>query len=466
VPAASSPRASARRSGGLVSRLLAFLVFVPLLTTGCGAAHRPPNVVLISIDSLRADHLGVYGYGRDTSPHLDALAKRSVVFDHAFSTTTWTLPSHASLLSGLYPNAHGVTRRNLRIPEAVPLLPELLATRGYRSAAVVSTMFLHRRYGFDQGWVDYRDDIVGPDRAMHSLISSPLVHERALQLLDELGGGPFLLFAHYFDVHYDYIPPSPWNTRFDPDYKGSLDGRNYATSTIFRKHLPARDLEHIEALYDGEIRWTDEWLGKLFAELERRGILDDAVVVVLADHGDEFYDHGHLGHAKNLYDSTLHVPLIVHFPGDRWAGRRVSTPVSLVDVAPTILAAAGIAAPADWPGRDLAQAFGGHGLPAVPVFADLRYTSIRRAAIDGDWKAIFTFRRRQSDPAWRELYDLATDPKELHDRSADDPDRVDSLWRRLATRQREDGQIRLRFGRSRIPRDEAAERQLKALGYL
>ena len=460
MAAALLPRSRAGRRG-----LACWALLILALATGCG--HRkPPNVVLISIDSLRADHLGPYGYARDTSPHLDALAKRSVVFDHAFSTTTWTLPSHASLFTGLYPNAHGVTRRNLRIPEAVPLLPELLAAHGYRSAAVVSTMFLHRRYGFDQGWVDYRDDIVGPNLAMHSLVSSPLVHERALQLLDELGAGPFLLFVHYFDVHYDYIPPPPWDTRFDPEYKGTIDGRNYATSTIFRRHLPARDLEHVEALYDGEIRWVDEWLGKLFAELERRGLADDALIVVLADHGDEFYDHGHLGHAKNLYDSTLRVPLIVHFPGGRHGGRHVAIPVSLVDVAPTILAAAGVDPPADWPGRDLARAFGDGGLPRVPVFADLRYTSIRRAVIDGDWKAIFTFRRRRPEPAWRELYDLASDPLELHDRTAADPDRVDSMWRRLESRQRLDGQIRLRFGRARIQHDEAAERQLRALGYL
>jgi len=448
-------------------RLCSRLLLAAAVVAGCGGGPPPaPNVVLISIDSLRPDHLGVYGYDRDTSPHLDALAKSSVVFERAWSTSSWTLPPHVSLLSGLHSNAHGVTRWKRRIPAALPLLPELLAARGYRSAAVVSGMLLHRRYGFDRGWVDYRDDLVGPHVAMHSLVSSELVHARALEQLDRLGSGPFLLFLHYFDVHYDYAPPPPWDRHFDPGYDGALSGADFARSTLFQRDLSPRDLEHLEALYDGEIRWVDHWLGRLFAELERRGLAESTLVLVLADHGDEFYDHGRLGHAKNLYDSTLRIPLIVRFPGGRHGGRRIAAPVSLVDVAPTILRAAGLEVPASWPGRDLARAFTRAGLPDAPILADLNTTNRRRKILLGDWTAIFSFRPGQRAPSRRELYDLATDARELDDRARAHPQRLDELWRRHQVEHRRSLEIAARFRSERVQPDPEFDRELRALGYL
>lgn len=442
------------------------LLIAAALAAACGGEPRPPNVVLISIDSLRPDHLGAYGYDRDTSPHLDALARSSVVFERAWSTSTWTLPSHVSLLTGLHPRAHGVTRWKRRIPAALPLLPELLAARGYRSAAVVSGMLLHRRYGFDRGWVDYRDDLVGPHLALHSLVSSERVHARVLEQLDRLGAGPFLLFVHYFDVHYDYAPPPPWDRHFDPGYDGTLTGADFARTTLFRRDLSPRDLEHLVALYDGEIRWVDEWLGRLFAELERRGLAEDALIVVLADHGDEFYDHGRLGHAKNLYDSTLRAPLIVRFPGGRHGGRRVATPVSLVDIAPTILRAAGLEVAASWPGRDLAEAFARGGLPDAPILADLNTTSRRRKILLDDWSAIFSFRPGRRAPARSELYDLSTDARERDDRAQADPARLDELWQRLEAEHRRSLETAARFRREKVRPDPEFDHELRALGYL
>lgn len=450
----------------LAHRLRAWPLLAAALAAACGGRAQPPNVVLISIDSLRPDHLGAYGYGRDTSPHLDALAKSSVVFERAWSTSSWTLPPHVSLLTGLLSNAHGVTQRTRRIPAAMPLLPELLAAGGYRSAAVVSGMFLHRRYGFDRGWADYRDDIVGPDRAMHRLVSSELVHARLLEQLDRLGSGPFLLFAHYFDVHYDYAPPPPWDRHFDPGYDGPLTGADFARTTIFRRDLPPRDLEHLIALYDGEIRWVDEWLGRLFGELERRGLAEDALIVVLADHGDEFYDHDQLGHAKNLYDSTLRIPLIVRFPGGRHGGRRVDAPVSLVDVAPTILRAAGLDAPVAWPGRDLARAFTSDGLPGAPIIADLNMTSRRRTILLDGWKAIFSLRHGLRAPTRSELYDISRDTRERDDRAEADSERLEALRQRLEAEHHRALEIAARYRREKVRRDPGFDRGLRALGYL
>jgi arylsulfatase A-like enzyme len=467
-----SPGYHGRDSGArsLARPLLRFavLVFAVAACAGCSPTPRtPPNLILISIDSLRSDHLGLDGYPRETSPHLDALARSSVVFDQARSVSTWTLPAHVSLLSGLLPNAHGVNLPQRRIPPAVALLPELLAARGYRSAAIISGHFLHRRFGFAQGWETYDDSLVGRHEN-HRQETSAEIDRRALASLDRLAPGPFLLFLHYFDVHYDYAPPPPWDRRFDPDYPGTVDGSNFARSTLFRHAMPQRDLEHLEALYDGEIRWVDENLGRLFTELSRRGLFEDALIVVTSDHGDEFLDHSSFGHERNLYDSTLHVPLLIRFPRGRDGGRRVATPVSLVDVVPTILRAADVPLPADTEGIDLARVLAGDDRRPQPVVADLRTRRPTRAIVVGRWKAIFGYRPRRpgAPPLRRELYDLAADPGERNDLEMTEPQKLTELERRLAASHRDAGGLAPRFGRATVPGDPEFEKELQALGYL
>lgn len=465
-------------------RRLPSCLLVAGLLAGCGgerarepaAAARavPPgtNLVLISIDSLRPDHLGAYGYRRLTSPHLDRLAREGIVFERAWSTTTWTLPAHLSMLSSLVPPVHNVRRTNERVSEKVELLPERLAQAGYRSAAVVSGLFLDRRYGFDQGWEVYDDRtaFAGGDLHEHENVSSGRVHARALELLDRLQSEPFFLFLHYFDVHYDYRPPPPYDRLFDPDYAGPVSGTHFARDLLRRRELAARDLEHLVALYDGEIRWVDAWLGRLFAELERRGLGERTLVVVTSDHGEEFLEHRRFGHAQNLYEPTLRVPLLVRLPGGRLGGRRSEVPVSLTDLAPTLAAAAGLPPPSGWMGRDLLPLLEGRGsIAPADLYADL--FGRRRALIaDGAWKAILERRyvrgRDQRRARSLELFDLARDPGERDDRAAADATRAETLRRRLERAWHGFQRAAAGLDAGRVENDPEFEKELRALGYL
>jgi arylsulfatase A-like enzyme len=338
-------------------RRLALALLLAGSASGCAREARPPNLVLISIDTLRPDHLGLYGYRRPTSPALDAFARQAVVFERAYSTSNWTLPAHVSMLTGLYPAEHGVLRLDQAIGRGVELLPEALGGLGYRSAAVVSTVpFLTARHGFARGWQVYDDRTAYPAAGAEPrrFVSSALVHRRALELLDELAGSPFFLFLHYFDVHAPYRPPAPYDSMFPP----APPAQRAAGSELELRAARAM------SRYDGEIRHVDAWLERLFAELDRRGLADSTLVAVTADHGEEFLEHGRRYHRKNLFDATLRVPMIVRFPGGAHAGRRVATPVSLVDLGATLLAAAGSGRDTWASGRDLAGLAAGGADPA------------------------------------------------------------------------------------------------------
>ncbi|HSM12777.1 MAG TPA: sulfatase [Thermoanaerobaculia bacterium] len=450
------------------ARLLRAGLLLGLALPGCRSPQPeapPPNIVLISIDSLRPDHLGLYGYQRPTSPELDRIAADAVVFERAWSTTTWTLPSHLSMLTGLVPSAHGVRGHGHRLPESAQLLPELLAPAGYRSAAVVSGPFLSARFGYDQGWESYDESLAAADEESHDYdeVTSEELHGRAVALLDRLAPGPFFLFLHSFDVHYDYIPPPPYDTMFDSGYEGAVDGRDFVERTLRRREMPMRDLEHLVALYDGEIRWVDGWIGRLYDELRRRQLLDRTLVVVTADHGDEFLEHRRFGHSNNLFDTTLRVPLIVRPPGGRPGGERRAAPASLVDLVPTLLAAAGLETPAGLDGRDLLGA-AGSGAGPRPVFAEL-FTN-RHAVVAGGWKAHLVRQGGKLSRRRTALYDLERDPGEADDVAGAAPDRAADL-RQLAEQHLDGAARRLeRIGTERAPRDEELEARLRALGYL
>ena len=388
-----------------------------------------PNVVLISVDSLRADHLGAYGYERDTSPNLDRLAADGVVFDAAYSTTSWTLPSHLSMLTGLYPEVHGIQRGKRRLSEDFVLLPEVLQGAGYTTAALVVAPYLNRRFGINQGWDDY-DDYTFRYRSTpsaHHGVKAPREHERLLELVDQIASQSFFLFLHYWDVHYDYTPPPPWDRAFDPTYDGDLDGRDFFDNPEVHAGMDRRDLEWIESLYDGEIAFTDHYLGLFLDDLERRGLYDDTLIIFTADHGDEFFDHGNKGHRANLYNETLRVPLVIKFPGGRWSGTRSAEPVGLVDLFPTILDVTAVESPVRSNGRSLAsRPSRSAGQDSRPLFADLH--GVRKAVILDGWKLIVSPEETEPSP---ELYDLREDPEEKRDLYDREPQRAAELRRAL-----------------------------------
>jgi arylsulfatase A-like enzyme len=394
------------------------LWIVCLLLTACSRERGgPPNVVLVSIDSLRADHLGCYGYGRATSPTLDRLADEGVLFENATSSTSWTLPAHASMFTGLPNSAHGLDAPARVLSPERATLAEALQARGYRTAGFWSGPFLHPRFGLGQGF-DHYVNCAGfafdsdPRRAndlAHEDVTSPRLVEEVTRFLDDVGDQPFFLFVHMWDVHYDYIPPPPYDTLFDPDYDGPVDGRGVANAL---EDLAPRDLEHLIALYDGEIAWTDRHLGLMLERLDELGLAGDTVVLVTADHGEEFFEHGLFGHRKTLFEESIAVPLVVRAPGIGRRGLRVAEPVGIVDLAPTILELAGVPPLADVLGRSLVPLLNGHtpDAPGVEVVSELsRRESLLLSVRIDDRKVILD--RTTGEPIG--YWNLAEDPGEL-----------------------------------------------------
>jgi arylsulfatase A-like enzyme len=354
-----------------VALRLSLAVALALGTPGCSddppAVPSRPNVLLISIDSLRADHLRCYGYERETSPVLDRLAAEGARFSTVVSPTTWTLPAHATLFTGLPPEGHGLRSDATALSPAAVCLAEIFADADYATAAFVGGPFLRSMYGFDQGFDTYDDQtVMRPLLDSHKGATSPELVGLTTRWLDgwdaRAEDGPFFVFLHLWDVHFDYTPPPPYDTMFDPHYAGDITGEDFELGSQIHRDMDERDLAHVVALYDGEIRFTDEWVGRLLAHLESLGQLDETIVVVTSDHGEEFFDHGWKGHRKNLYDETLLVPLLIRHPETVAAGRVVDEQVRLMDVPATVASLAGLPLP---------SGFGARGGPPSTSPADL-----------------------------------------------------------------------------------------------
>jgi len=423
------------------ARLLALPLLVacgPIDDAGEDAADARPNVLLISIDSLRADHLGCYGYERPTSPSIDALAARGVRFEDVVASTSWTLPSHASLFTALPDSVHGADRSSRALPPDRLTLAERLQEEGYRTAGFWSGPYLHPLFGLGQGFDDYvgctaneyfaRDETLfrggapkdqgDANRQSHADVTSPRVLAEVERWLDgsHAEQEPFFLFVHLWDVHYDFIPPPPYDTAFDPDYTGPVDGRNLGEDRSTVQDLSPRDLQHLIALYDGEIAWADHHVGLLLERVEA-ATDRETVVVLTSDHGEEFFEHGRFGHRKTLYEESIRVPLVIAGSSRIPAGATVAEPVSLLDVAPTVLDLAGAAALPDTYGRSLLPLLSRPAESSTEASATI--SELRLLRRDEEWLAVRT-------PEWKVLveretgrtlkvFNLRADPKEERD---------------------------------------------------
>ncbi|HLE84680.1 MAG TPA: sulfatase [Thermoanaerobaculia bacterium] len=428
------------------------------LVAGCrGAEPLAANVVLISIDTLRPDHLGCYGYERETSPHLDALCRRAVVFEQAISHAPSTLMSHASLLTSLTPPRHGASfARRRALAEEVVTLAEVLRERGFRTASFNEGGQLAGRWGLAQGFERYDSGGRGPDR-FENVVAD------AFDWLDAPegpGGAPFFLFLHSYQVHHPYTPDPADLARFaPPGYDGWLGDAVEIRELRWINHggveaTPA-DRALIAAAYDAEILDADRALGHLLAGLRERRLLDRTLVVFTSDHGEEMGEHGTLGwHTHTLYDELLRVPLVVALPAGRWAGERVARQVRLIDVAPTVLAAVGIEPPQAWQGTSLLEILRGERVPPLLALSQ-RDTGEERPVV----AALRTGRWKWYDGR---LHDLLADPAELHDYSHLEPDLSRALEASIEELLRAGP---LASGEAVELDRETAER-LKALGYL
>jgi arylsulfatase A-like enzyme len=384
------------------------LLLIILALAACGQAEDPqarkPNILLISIDTLRSDHLGCYGYERATSPNIDRLASAGAVFENMMAPSPWTLPSHASMFTGLYPSAHGLQNDGVKLGPKIPTLAEILKRGGYHTMAVVSHIYVSRSFGLERGF-DVFDDTLLEGGATNPIARQ--VVDRFVSLMARDASEPFFGFIHFFDPHTDYTPPPPYDTRFtDPAYRGDIDGTMRTLGPYFfpQQAMPEADRRQALALYDGEIAYVDAEIGRLIDVLTKKGFMAHTLVILTSDHGEEFKEHGQLGHARTLFEEQLSVPLIIAGHDSFPAGTRRRELVSTCDIAPTVLALAGIDHVESFQGASLLTP-PGTGRPAVAE--TIRFGFEKRAARMDRFKVIDVLHEKQ-----RFFYDLARDPGE------------------------------------------------------
>jgi arylsulfatase A-like enzyme len=414
------------------------------LSSAAGAAGTVrPNVLVILVDTLRRDRLTPYGYRRETSPEIARrLAGAGTVTEDAYSQAPWTLPSVVSMMTGRYPGELlGFDMTAYGIPAGVLTTAERLGRAGYETAGFLANPTLHVGAGFERGFRTFYAppaDVEWLRRHADDLNRHALPWIAAYQDQDR----PFFLYLHYIDPHDPYDNPEIVGNRspFEGEYRGPVAGDwvhgIYAGKLVLSD--PARDVAHISALYDSEVHYVDRAVGQVLASL-RPEVLANTLVVLTADHGEELFDHGGWKHGQTLYEEQIHVPLIWRWDGHIPAGRRLAGTVRLLDVAPTLAAAAGAAPDPGWEGVDLLPALTGAApLAERPAFAEgLSGGPLRAAAVLGRLKLIVFNRQEPFAPSdelqahlWRqdlgrmarvELYDLANDPGERHDLAAADP---------------------------------------------
>lgn len=405
----------------------------------------PANVILITLDTTRADRVGFLGSKRGLTPNLDALALQAAVFAQAYSQVPLTTPSHATILTGTYPQFNHVTDLGSPLAKDLPYVPEILRRHGYQTAAFVGSQVLDPKSasapGFDRGFDTYDAPFharqPGEDR-YHSVERRGMaVVESALQWLNQHPQRPFFLWLHFYDPHDPYDPPAPFNAR-------------YAT-----------------APYDGEIAYVDSAVGKLVAALRKRGLYQQTLFVVVADHGEAFGEHGELSHGLFLYDDTVHVPLLIKLPGTHPARHLIQSRVGLVDIAPTLLQELGIAVPTTMQGESL-----------LPLLKAARPTSPSAQASDRPqyaetdyphrafgWSSLRSWRAGKYlyiDAPERELYDQSADPQDAHNLAGTDPAVADAMAAQLQAFRRQTA----RAGKSETVLTPQQASQLQALGYV
>ncbi|MAQ16367.1 MAG: hypothetical protein CMN30_16450 [Sandaracinus sp.] len=425
--------------------------------------RRPKHVLIYLVDTVRADKLHPWNpESRVRTPGLDAWARGAAVFELAHTQENWTKPSVATLLSGLLPWQHTATTGEAAVPSSVNTLAERLGGAGFDTAAFVANGYVSDAFGFEQGFDDFRNYIRSGLRSQARFVAGDV-----LNWLDEhIGEGegadaePFFLYVHTIDPHVPYIPPDEILQEYDPGpYDGPVDFTRdrELLEKIKAESLRtnARDRQRLEALYDGEITYHDTHFASILEGLRRRGLMDDTLVFFTADHGEELFDHGSVGHGHSLYEELLHVPLVIQMPGLEEA--RVSEPVGLVDVVPTILDALEMERDEELAGRSLLPMLEGQR-PDAPMMRVSGFMEGWRAIVEGRYKLIQRTHRRHF------VYDLRSDPDEEHDLAAERPLLLRHLRAMLGLAL--DGHVAPRAERTQTAvRGELAE-QLRALGYV
>jgi arylsulfatase A-like enzyme len=441
----------------------------------------PMNVILISLDTLRADHVGTYGYSRPVTPHIDALAADGAVFENVFSTSPWTIPAHASMFSGLNCVRHRLYDERGRMDPRTVTLAEKMREKGFATYAITNGGFVSAMFGFAKGFDEYHMENWG----FEDPAEAGKTGKEAVEWIASNTDRSFFLFLHTYQIHLPYKSPEPYRSMFlgpHPRWTSYDLGRNGGGLEGVYKSFSEADRDNIVALYDAGIRYADETLIKpLVDELHRLGMYDRTMIIVTADHGEEFFDHRCWNHAHSVYNELLHVPLIIKMPESKYRGRRFPSIVRLIDIMPTVLDVFGI------PTKDLSL----NGASLVPVLKgrekedrvflaelsdDINGNKIpqRLALNSGRIKVIlnhpFTpeefafFSDKPPDFPPIEVYDLSRDPLEKQNlvRQPPDPART----RILIQKAQESDRLIPKRGTGKMKVDKNLEDQLRALGYI
>jgi arylsulfatase A-like enzyme len=444
-----------------------------------------PNVLLVVIDTLRADHLRCYGYPRPTSPVIDAFAARGTLFTHAYALSSWTKPSTASLVTGRSPTEHQTLSEEARLPDTEVTIAERLRAAGYRTALLSGNPWITPEYGFDQGVDDFfsayderfarvpllmqalrrLSDVSGGRIRLYNRVKYLVLGElsttaRDTILVDEALRGlaapaaqPFFLYVHMMSPHHPYDPPPPFD-RFVPD-RTHAPVKNYPRKSyrFFEggEPLDGAALADMIARYDGDVLYADTELGRLLAGLDRLGLASTTAVLVTADHGEEFFEHGNWGHGQSVYNELIRVPLVLRLPDGAGAGQRLTTPVSHADVVPTLLAVAGAPPAPTLVGRNLIAP-----LERRDAVSELLYRYGESRALVRDMQKLVVTHEGERNRTGQ--FDLNADPVENDPRPAD-PALATALDERIQA------ELRARSAPADAPLDEETRRRLRALGY-
>jgi arylsulfatase A-like enzyme len=494
----------ARMSSGPIERaaqgrrpwLLVVIVEVVFLTTLVTATNAPklpearpdapadkPNIVLITIDTLRADHLSCYGYKGIGTPNIDRLASQGALYEKHVSTTSWTLPALASLMTGVHQTVHGQSDHTDAMNPAFETLPELLNDAGYATLAVVTNEYLNHPFRFDQGFDSY---VFSRDPEAHHPLAGLFLFDflfarklerhaaenmtdRAIGMLVRLQARPFFLWVHYIDPHSPY---SAWYIDRFPDYDRGYAGPlgrefNNIKGIDDGSFEPTEDdKRHIRALYDAEILYVDRHVGRLLTAIDDLKLANDTTVVLTSDHGEEFWDHGGVIHGRTLFDESVHVPMIVRSPGWISPGSRVTDVTGLLEIPPAICEAAGVKPPESFQAQSLLRHLSG-GEPA-PQFLDLNKDGTHRAA--GIYESDRTYLDVELPEAKVWLFDWANDPKQLADQANENQEESKRLSEMLGKYKSGNDALRrsLKINRraNKIELTTEMKDELKGLGYL
>jgi arylsulfatase A-like enzyme len=416
-----------------------------------------PNVILISIDTLRADHLSCYGYNRNTSPNIDRFAKDGVLFSNVIAQSSWTLPSHMSMLTGLYPTSHGVLSKYTRLDNEILTLGEILQNAGYETGAITDGGLVSQKYGY-HGFHLFEDK--GSDFKTRDRIER--THAKAVTWLRKSRSNPFFLFLHTYQVHAPYDPLSGYDIYSDRRYGGVVGSPTHKLARDYdtiKKTMKVEDYQYLIDKYNGEIYYTDHFLGKLFEELRDLELYDNGIIVLTSDHGENFLDHRayDIGHLE-LYDEVVKVPLIIK-ASDFSKSQVITVQVESIDIMPTVLELLGISIPIKVDGVSLLKLVKDSSYDGEFALSerDYYYKMIRNK----NWKLLH---RSASE---LELFDLISDPDEQHNLY---PEKMEIAKPMLETLKNLTDELRERTeinpSENAIELDRDLTNQLKALGYI